>query len=98
MEKQKNLYLGYVDFEKAFATVRHEEMTRMLKVFGVDGKDITLIVNPYWDHKAAVRLENGITKWVRNERGVKQGCVLHPNTFSLYSQGVTDEIGELEGV
>ena len=98
VEKQKDLYLCFVDFEKAFDMVKHEEMSRMLEDIGVDGKDIRLIVNLYWDQKAAVRIENEKTEWVKIERGVRQGCVLSPDIFSLYSQKVINEIEELEGV
>ena len=73
-------------------------MTRMLKDIGVDDKDIRLIVNLYWEQKAAVRIDNEKTEWVKIERGVRQGCVLSPDIFSLYSQRVMDEIEELEGV
>ena len=59
-----------MDFEKAFDTVKHEEMTRMLAEIGVDGKDIRMIVNLYWAQRAAVRVNNEKTEWVRIERGV----------------------------
>ena len=70
----------------------------MLAEIGVDGKDIRMIVNLYWDQRAAVRVNNEKTEWVRIERGVRQGCVLSPDIFSLYSQKVMEEIEELEGV
>ena len=62
VEKQKDLYLCFVDFEKAFDTMQHEELSRMLREIGVDGKDIRPIVNLYWGQKAAVRVENEITE------------------------------------
>ena len=45
-------------------------MTRMLAEIGVDGKDIRMIVNLYWAQRAAVRVNNEKTEWVRIERGV----------------------------
>ena len=98
VEKQKDLYLCFVDFEKAFDRVKHEEMARMLSQIGVDGKDIRLIVNLYWDQRAAVRVDNEKTEWVPIKRGVRQGCVLSPDIFSLYGQKVIEETEELEGV
>ena len=98
VEKQKDLYLCFVDFEKAFDTVKHEEMAQMLTQIGVDSKDVRMIVNLYWEQRAAVRINSEKTDWVRIERGVRQGCVLSPDIFSLYSQKVMEEIEELEGV
>ena len=37
VEKQKYFYLCFVDFEKAFDRVNHEEVARMLSQIGVDG-------------------------------------------------------------
>ena len=92
------MYLCFVDFEKAFDRVKHEEMVQMLTDIGVDGKDVRLIANLYWDQRAAVRINSEKTEWVPIERGVRQGCVLAPDVFSLYSQKVMEEIEELEGV
>ena len=49
IEMQKDLYLAFIDFEKAFDTVRHEEMIKMLEDIGIDKKDIRIITNIYWD-------------------------------------------------
>ena len=67
LQKQNDLCLRFVDFEKAFDTVQHEEMTRMLREIGVDGTDIRLIVNLYWDQKTAVGEKNEMTECVRIE-------------------------------
>lgn len=98
IEVQKDIYLCFVDFEKAFDTVRHEDMINMLKDIGLDGKDIRVLKNLYWDQKAAVKIGNGKTNWIEIRRGVRQGCVLSPALFSLYGQKCMEEIEELEGI
>ena len=64
----------------------------------MDGKDTRLIGNLYWNQKAAVRIENEVTDWTEIKRGVRQGCVLSPDLFSLYSQVVMDALKDLEGI
>lgn len=97
VEMQKDVYMCFVDYEKAFDTVRHEELVRIIKETGVDGKDIRLIANLYWNEKAAVKVGEMKSEWVNIRRGVRQGCVLSPD-ISLYGQKCMESLIELEGV
>ena len=98
IEVQKDLYLCYIDFQKAFDTVEHGKMMEMLEEIGLDGKDTRLIRNLYWEQKATVQIGDKNTEWIQIKRGVRQGCILSPDLFSLYSQRVMDELEDLEGV
>ena len=49
IEKQKDLYMCFVDLEKAFDMVRHVVKVERLRGLGVDVADLTLITNLYWD-------------------------------------------------
>ena len=98
IEKQKDLYLCFVDFEKAFDTVKHGCLMETLRKFGVDGADIRVLMQLYWDQKAVVRVGDDVSEWVNIEKGVRQGCVLSPELFSLYTQLVMEEMRDLEGV
>ena len=40
----------------------------------------------YIDTRAKYRLGDIETEWVRNERGVRQGCILSQTLFSLYTE------------
>ena len=98
IEKQKDLYMCFIDYEKAFDTVRHELMVERLKRWGVDAADLRVLSNLYWGQKAVVRIGEERSGWMDIQRGVRQGCVLSPDLFSLYSQAVVDELEELEGI
>ncbi|GFO09204.1 endonuclease-reverse transcriptase [Plakobranchus ocellatus] len=58
----------------------------MLTQLKIDGKDLRIIKNMYWDQKAAMRVEGEVSKFQNIKRGVRQGCVLSPDLFSLYSE------------
>ena len=49
------MYLCFIDNEKAFDRVKHEDLIEILKETGVDGKDLRMMYKLYWNQKAAVR-------------------------------------------
>lgn len=48
----------FVDFQKAFDTLKHEKMIKALKDINIDGKNIRLITNLYWNQRASVCFED----------------------------------------
>ena len=40
----------------------------------------------YWEQTAVVRTEHGITEEFQVKKGVRQGCVLSPSLFNLYTE------------
>ena len=49
---------------------------------------IELIHNLYHDQEATVRTSNGNTEWFEIGRVVRQGCILSPNLFNIYSEDI----------
>ena len=47
----------------------------------------------YWEQTAAMRVEGEISAFQKIKRGVRQGCVLSPDLFSLYSEIVMRNVG-----
>ena len=98
IEVQKETYLCFVDFQKAFDTVKHNQLIEMLLDLQVDGKDIRMITNLYWDQRATVQVGDQKTNWIQIKKGVRQGCPLSADLFSLYGQRVVDELKDIEGI
>ena len=98
IEVQKDLYFCFIDYEKAFDRVKHENLIKMLKNINIDGKDLRIIKNLYWSQKAAVRVGDGQSDWIEIMRGVRQGCVMSPDLFALYGELIMRAIREMEGV
>ena len=89
---QQNVYVCFVDFEKAFDRVRHNKLVQILLNVGVDKNDIRIIQNLYWSQEAAVRIGNNLSNWCKVRKGVRQGCVLSPLLYNLYSEMLMREV------
>ena len=69
-----------------------------LKKMTIDGKDLRLIQSLYWDQIASVRIDGGQSEEFPIQRGVRQGCILSPKLFNLYTENIFKEIDDIEGV
>ena len=98
IDKQKDLSMCFVNFEKALDTVKHGLLVETLKRYRVNRSDIRIIAKLCWQQKAVVTVKDEKSGWVNIEKGVRQGCVLSPDLFSLYSQRVMEELAELKGI
>ena len=98
IEMQKDLFICFIDYTKAFDKVRHEELFKILQRLDIDGKDLRLLQNLYWEQTATIRIDRETGKWVKIRRGVQQGCVLSPDLFSIYSEMIMRAIKDVEGI
>ena len=98
IEVQKDVFMCFIDYEKAFDKVRHSDLIEILQNINIDGKDIRLITNLYWNQQAAVNVEDNLTPWIDVKRGVRQGCVMSPDLFSIYGEIILRSIEEVEGI
>ena len=97
-EVNQDVYACFIDYEKAFDRVNHEKMIKCLNDIGINGKDLKLIVNLYWTQRASIRLEKSLSDEIRIKRGVRQGCVLSPCLFNLYTETIFRHIEDSKGV
>jgi len=63
----------------------------VLQKTGLDGKDLKIIRNLYWNQRACVRVGGETTKEIQISRGVRQGCVLSPVIFNPHSEYIFRE-------
>lgn len=50
--KSKIIHLCFIDYEKAFHKVRHNQLTKILKKRRTEDHILNIIKNLYWNHKA----------------------------------------------
>ena len=88
----------FIDYTKAFDRVKHFKMIECVSEIGMDDKDLQIITELYWEHSASVRTESGMTSEFKIKKGVRQGCVLSPNLFNLYTEKIFREVEDMKGV
>ena len=98
LEVDRDLYTCFIDYSKAFDKVHHDQLIACLEKIGVDGRDIRIIANLYWHQKAAIRIQNQLSPFTSIQRGVRQGCVLSPYLFNIYTEFIFRECEHLPGI
>ena len=98
LEKDKKIYICFIDYKKAFDRVYHEKLIEALKDIEIDGKDLTLIKNLYWNQTASIKTEDGYSTSFPIKRGVRQGCVLSPSIFNVYTEKIFCKFNDMPGI
>ena len=74
------------DYNKAFDSVEHHKLWKILKEMGISDHFICLLRNLYAGQEATVRTRHGKTDWFQIRKGVLQGCMLSPCLFNFYAE------------
>ena len=69
-EFQKNIYLCFIDYAKAFDYVDHDKLWKALREMGIPDHLTCLLRNLYTGQEATVRTLYGTTDWFKIEKGV----------------------------
>jgi hypothetical protein len=91
---RKEVFLCFIDYEKAFDRIKHDRLIGILKESGIDDKDIRCIANLYWNQTAEIEINNMKVDNLQIRRGVRQGCILSPLLFNIYSEEIFQKATE----
>lgn len=83
-EKDKDLYLCFIDLEKAFDRVPRQKLFEILSEYGIRGSLLEAIKSIYVGSKAAVRIDGELSEAFEVNEGVRQGCCLSPLLFIIF--------------
>ena len=92
-EFQKNIYLWFIDYAKAFDCVDHNKLWKILKEMGIPDYLTCLLRNLYAGQEATVRTGHGTTEWFQIGKGVCQGYILSTCLFNLYAEYIMRNTG-----
>ena len=92
-EFQKNIYVCFIDYAKAFDCVDHNKLWKILKEMGIPDHLTSLLRNLYAGQEATVRTGRGTTDWFQIGKGVCQGCILSPCLLNLYAEYIMRNAG-----
>ena len=91
MQKKKKVYICFIDNPKAFGNVKHKKLIRMMKQVGITKNETETITNLYFRQVARVQCNAGLIPEFKIRNGVRQGCILYPILFNLYSEMLIKE-------
>ena len=87
-EFQKNIYLCFIDYAKAFDCVDHNKLWKILQEMGIPDHLTCLLRNLYAGQEATDKVRTGheTMDCFQTGKGVSQGCILSPCLFNLYAE------------
>ena len=92
-EFQKNIYLCFIDYAKAFGYMDHKNLWNILKEMRVPDHLTCLLRILFAGQEATVITGHGTTDWLKIGKGVRQGCILSPCFFNLYTKYIIRNAG-----
>ena len=92
-EFQKNIYFCLIGYAKAFDSVDHKKLWKILKEMGIPDLVTSLLINLYAGQEATIRTGHGTTDWFQIVKGERQGCILSPCLFNLYAEYIVRSAG-----
>lgn len=63
-------------------------MMEILKKCGIDDRDLKIIRNLYWNQSATIKVDGEQTEDIQIQRRVRQGCIISPILFNIYSEQI----------
>ena len=90
---QENIYFCFIDYAKAFDCVDHNKLLEILQETGIPDHLTCLLRNLYAGQEVTVRIRHETKDWFQIGKGARQGCILSPCLFNLYSEYIMRNAG-----
>ena len=93
IEMDGQAFVVFIDYSKAFDTISQVQMFDIPTEMGFPKHLVALLEALYNDQSAVIRWNGRHSSAFKIERGVRQGCILSPHLFNLYTESVMREAG-----
>ena len=90
-EFQKNIYICFIDYAKAFDCVDHNQLWKILKEMGIPDHLTCLLRNLYAGQEATVRTGHGTTDWFQIGKEYIKAVYCHP-AYLTYMQSTSSQM------
>ena len=99
MQFNKRTYTCFVDYQKAFDRINHDKLLHIMEKAGIPDLERNLIKSLYWNQYAVIKTADGKSRRICIRRGVRQGCIISPILFNLYTEYMMKEFqDEVKGI
>jgi len=88
--KQGRVFACFVDFKKAYDSVKHALLWKKLQQIGISTKILNLLKDMYRNISCRVKVKGSLSDEFTYSIGVRQGCVLSPLLFNLFINDVAE--------
>jgi hypothetical protein len=92
--KGRKLYVAFVDFKKAFDSVKHNKLFECLLKTGIKGRFFETLRAMYSSLISCIRVNGLYSEFFECPTGVRQGCVLSPALFSIFINQLASHMSE----
>ena len=82
----KNIYFGFIDCIKAFDSVGHNQLWKILKEMGIPYHFTCLLRKLYADQEATVRAGHETMVWFKIGKRVCQSCIFSHYLLNFYAE------------
>jgi len=87
----EELYITFIDYSKAFDSVIHNHLFETMDKMGFPRHLIALLSSLYTEQKGTIRWDDQQSDFFDITKGVRQGCILSPHLFNIYTEQVMRE-------
>ena len=100
IEKRRDVFLAFIDLEKAYDRVNREKLWEALRQAQVEEGLVRAVQSLYMECEAKVKVGEKYSEWFKMDQGVRQGCTLSPWLFNVFLDIIVKEAREgfMEGV
>src|SRR5215469_9078715 len=91
-EKGREVYLGFMDLEKAYDRIDRVALWTVMRKYGVNGRLLTALKSFYVNSRSCVKVGGWVVEMFDVKVGLRQGCVMSPWLFNVYMDSIVREV------